>query len=117
MRVDGETAFRTRQAAHKAARDSPNILACRSADMLLDGLFAAERREPVPGLSATSRASTYPPGASVPAIRPSFGGGLIDLFLSAKTRICRSPAITMGTGAAWCRRDLCWNWVTRSPAF
>src|SRR5258708_11221019 len=109
MRVDGETAFRTRQAAHKAARDSPNILACRSADMLLDGLFAAERREPVPGLSATSRASTYPPGNSVPAIKPSFGGELIDPFLSGEDKNRppgrppgRSPADIVLKGAPDC---------------
>jgi hypothetical protein len=83
---------------------------------LLDGLFAAERREPLLGLRAMSRASTYPPGASVPASDRSFGAGRIDLFLSVKTRIGRSPAITMeGTGACaafilfqpltYCRRE------------
>src|ERR1700745_308167 len=87
MRVDEDAAFRTREAAKRAARDSPNILAWGSADLLLDGLFAAERREPLPGRSPTSRASTYRPRVSVPAIKPSFGAGRIDLFLSAETRI------------------------------
>jgi hypothetical protein len=92
MRVDEDAAFRTREAAKSAARDSPNILAWESADLLLDGLFAAERREPLPGLPAASRASTYRPRVSVPAIKLSFA--------SAKTRIGSSPAITMkGTGA------------------
>src|SRR6266436_4092686 len=100
MRVDEDAAFRTRKAAKSAARDSPNILAWGSADLLLDGLFAAERREPLPGLSATSRASTYRPRVSVPAIKPSFGAGRIDLFLSAETRSGCAPAITLkGTGA------------------
>jgi hypothetical protein len=61
---------------------------------LLDGLFAAERREPLPGLSAASRASTYRPRVSVPAIKLSFGAERIDLLLAAETRIGCSPAIT-----------------------
>ena len=52
MRADGDAALRTRQAANTAARDNPNILAWDSADVLLDRIFAAEKREP--GLSATS---------------------------------------------------------------
>jgi hypothetical protein len=100
MRVDEDAAFRTREAAKSAARDSPNILAWESADLLLDVLFAAERREPLLGLSAASRASTYRPRVSVPAIKLSFGAERIDLFLSAETRIDCSLAITMkGTGA------------------
>ena len=100
MRVDEDAAFRTREAAKSAARDSPNILAWESADLLLDGLFAAERREPLPSLSAASRASTYRPRVSVPAIKLSFGAERIDLLLAAETRIGCSPAITMkGTGA------------------
>jgi len=50
MRVDEDAAFRTREAAKSAARDSPNILAWGSADVLPDGLVAAEKREPLPGL-------------------------------------------------------------------
>jgi hypothetical protein len=87
MRVDEDAAFRTREAAKSAARDSPNILAWESADLLLDGLFAAERREPLPGLSAMSRASTYRPRVSVPAIKLSFGAERIDQFLSAEKRL------------------------------
>jgi hypothetical protein len=94
MRVDEDAALRTREAAKSAARDSPNILAWESADLLLDGLFAAERREPLPSLSAASRASTYRPRVFVPTIKLSFGAERIDLLLSAETRIGCSPAIT-----------------------
>jgi predicted transcriptional regulator len=55
MRVDGDTAFRTRQVANTAARDNPNILAWASADVLLDAL-APEKREFLPSLSAKSPA-------------------------------------------------------------
>ena len=44
MRVDGDAALRTRQAANTAARDSPNILAWGSVDVLLDALGARQAR-------------------------------------------------------------------------
>src|SRR6266446_5431416 len=67
MRVDGDAAFRTRQAAHSAARESPNILAWGSADALLDGLLAGERGEPLQGPSATSRRCVPSPGCIMTA--------------------------------------------------
>jgi hypothetical protein len=100
MRVDGETAFRTREAAKSAARDSPNILAWGSADVLLDGLFAGETRESLPGLVSPEPSIDISPGRLSSCKQASFGAGLIGLFLSAETRIGCSPAITMeGTGA------------------
>jgi hypothetical protein len=56
-RVDGDAAFRTREAAKSAARDSPNILAWGSADVLLDALLAGE-----PLLSSTTPALIMPEG-------------------------------------------------------
>jgi hypothetical protein len=55
MRVDGDAALRTRQAANTAAKDSPNVLAWGSADVLLDAV-ELEKREFLPGLSAKSPA-------------------------------------------------------------
>jgi hypothetical protein len=64
MRVDEDAAFRTREAAKSAARDSPNILAWGPVDVLLDGLSAADKRELLPGLSAKSPAG-IPSGSSL----------------------------------------------------
>src|SRR5262245_44416638 len=79
MRVDEDAAFRTREAAKSAARDSPNILAWGSADVLLDGLFAAEPREPLPGPSAASRACVPRPACILSDRQRSVSGlsGLI----------------------------------------
>ena len=55
MRVDGDAALRTRQAANTAARDSPNVLAWGSVDVLLDAV-EPEKREFLPSLSAKSPA-------------------------------------------------------------
>jgi hypothetical protein len=87
MRVDEDAAFRTREAAKSAARDSPNILAWGSADVLLDGLFAAETREPLPGLVSPEPSIDISPGRLSSCKQASFGAGLIGLFLSAETRI------------------------------
>jgi hypothetical protein len=46
MRGDDDAAFRARQATNTAARDTPNILAWVADDVLLEGLFSAEEREP-----------------------------------------------------------------------
>jgi hypothetical protein len=46
MRGDDDAAFRARQAANTAARDTPNILAWVADDVLLKALFSAEKREP-----------------------------------------------------------------------
>jgi hypothetical protein len=46
MRGDDDAALRARQAANTAARDTPNILAWVADDVLLKGLFSAEKREP-----------------------------------------------------------------------
>src|ERR1700730_4757946 len=91
MRVGEEAAFRTRQAAHSAARDIPNILAWESTDALLDGFSAAEIREPLPGLSGVSSVSTHRLGASVAASKRSFGAGLIDLFHCWINAPCERP--------------------------
>jgi hypothetical protein len=87
MRVDGETAFRTREAAKSAARDSPNILAWGSADVLLDGLFAGERREPLPGLVSPEPSIDISPGRLSSCKQASFRAWRIDLFLSVETSI------------------------------
>src|SRR6266516_1580876 len=94
MRVDEDAAFRTREAAKSAARDSPNILAWGSADVVLDGLFAADTREPLPGLVSPEPSIDISPGRLSSCKQASFGAGLIDLFLPAETRIGCSPAIT-----------------------
>jgi hypothetical protein len=100
MRVDEDAAFRTREAAKSAAKDSPNILAWGSADVSLDGLFAGERLESLPGLVSPEPSIDISPGRLSSCKQASFGAGLIDLFLPAETRIGCSPAITMeGTGA------------------
>jgi hypothetical protein len=104
MRVEEDAAFRTREAAKSAARDSPNILAWGSADVLLDGLFAGERRESLPGLVSPEPSIDISPGRLSSCKQASFGAGLIglawliDLFLSVETRIGRSPATTKGAG-------------------
>jgi hypothetical protein len=89
MRVDRDAAFRTREAAKSAARDSPNILAWGSADVLLDGLFAAETGEPLPGPSATSRACVPSPGCIVIAGQRAASGRstviAVALFLGCTT--------------------------------
>ena len=89
MRAEGEAAFRIREAAKSAARDSPNILAWGSADVLLDGLFAAETGEPLPGPSATSRACVPSPGCIVIAGQRAASGRstliAVALFLGCTT--------------------------------
>jgi hypothetical protein len=32
-------------------------------------------------------------------------------------RRCKALIINLAFRSAWCCRDLCWDWVTRSPAF
>jgi hypothetical protein len=65
----------------------------------IGGLFAAERRESLPGLVSPEPSIDISPGRLSSCKQASFGAGLIGLFLSAETRIGCSPAITMeGTG-------------------
>jgi hypothetical protein len=56
MRDEDDAAFRARQAANTAARDTPNIRAWGPADVSLDGRFVAEKRAPLSDRSGMSPA-------------------------------------------------------------